>query len=206
MAIVTIKEINAKYTEVLSKYLAAGMSIEARTMSGSQGEMAHIDLTDGKNLYRIIMGTGSARDDSDKLCWSYETIEIEVRKYEIPAHINSMTTIWNSKGELIEHYVWFEIEPYRKENRVCVESIEEIKAIRDKKLEHYKNDRETKEVEIQLTPERQKKIADICRKRPGYKSIRTQGITKLIKKNGRYVITIDRKGTIRTISLSLQNN
>lgn len=41
-------DINRKFTETVSSYIAQGYIINTASMSGSQGEVAHIDLTNGK--------------------------------------------------------------------------------------------------------------------------------------------------------------
>lgn len=43
-------DINRKFTETVSSYIAQGYIINTASMSGSQGEIAHIDLTDGKQI------------------------------------------------------------------------------------------------------------------------------------------------------------
>ena len=57
-------DINKKYTATVAEYLANGYTINTRTMSGSQGDYAHIDLTDGtevipncENDYRPLWNT-----------------------------------------------------------------------------------------------------------------------------------------------------
>lgn len=57
-------DINKKYTATVTEYLAKGYTINTRTMCGSQGDYAHIDLTDGsevipncENDYRTLWNT-----------------------------------------------------------------------------------------------------------------------------------------------------
>ena len=40
-------DINREFTAAASSYMAQGYYINAGTMGGSQGEVAHIDLTNG---------------------------------------------------------------------------------------------------------------------------------------------------------------
>ena len=48
-------DINAKFTAAVNNYLAQGYIINTASMSGSQGEVAHIDLTNGKqNRLEVI--------------------------------------------------------------------------------------------------------------------------------------------------------
>lgn len=48
-------DINRKFTAAVSSYMAQGYYINAASMSGSQGEIAHIDLTDGKQIVRVLL-------------------------------------------------------------------------------------------------------------------------------------------------------
>lgn len=46
-----------RFTTIVTDYMAKGCTINTRTMSGSQGDFAHIDLTDGTKVIRIIVDT-----------------------------------------------------------------------------------------------------------------------------------------------------
>jgi uncharacterized protein YeeX (DUF496 family) len=48
-------EINRRYTEAVAEWLAKGYTINTATMSGTQGEFAKIDLTDGKEIIRVVV-------------------------------------------------------------------------------------------------------------------------------------------------------
>lgn len=50
-------DINKKYTATVAEYMAKGYTINTRTMNGSQGDYAHIDLTDGTEVIRIMVDT-----------------------------------------------------------------------------------------------------------------------------------------------------
>lgn len=43
-------DINKRYTAVVAEYLTNGYIINSRSMCGSQGDYAHIDLTDGTEV------------------------------------------------------------------------------------------------------------------------------------------------------------
>lgn len=48
-------DINKRYTEIVAEYIAKGFTINTATMSGHQGEIAKIDLTDGSEIVRILV-------------------------------------------------------------------------------------------------------------------------------------------------------
>lgn len=50
-------DINREITAAASSYMAQGYYINAGTMGGSQGEVAHIDLTNGTEIIRVLLTT-----------------------------------------------------------------------------------------------------------------------------------------------------
>ena len=50
-------DINREFTAAASRYMAQGYYINAGTMGGSQGEVAHIDLTNGTEIIRVLLTT-----------------------------------------------------------------------------------------------------------------------------------------------------
>ena len=54
------QDINRIYTEKVAELLACGYQINTETMSGSQGEWAHIDLTDGSEILRVLVDSHSS--------------------------------------------------------------------------------------------------------------------------------------------------
>lgn len=48
-------EINKRFTEIANEYLQSGYTFNTATMRGSQGEIAHLDLTDGTKVIRIVL-------------------------------------------------------------------------------------------------------------------------------------------------------
>ena len=51
----TKQDIRQIYTQKVSELLAQGYQINPETMSGSQGEMAHVDLTNGSEILRVLI-------------------------------------------------------------------------------------------------------------------------------------------------------
>ena len=52
------------YTQKVAELLAQGYQINPETMGGSQGEMAHIDLTNGSEILRVLIETHGGYGDS----------------------------------------------------------------------------------------------------------------------------------------------
>ena len=60
-------DINQKFTAKVAEYIAKGYTINAATMSGSQGEVAHVDLTDGKQVVRVLLDSFTEYDSFNSL-------------------------------------------------------------------------------------------------------------------------------------------
>jgi hypothetical protein len=46
-------DINKRFSEIVAEYLSKGYAINTATMCGTQGEIAKVDLTDGKEIIRV---------------------------------------------------------------------------------------------------------------------------------------------------------
>lgn len=53
--ILTYTDINEEYTSVVAGYLRRGYIINTATFNGHEDEIAHIDVTDGKKVVRILL-------------------------------------------------------------------------------------------------------------------------------------------------------
>lgn len=63
-------DINRKFTETVSSYIAQGYIINTASMSGSQGEIAHIDLTDGKQIVRVLLDSFTEDEVQEWFMWN----------------------------------------------------------------------------------------------------------------------------------------
>ena len=91
----TKNDIRSIYTQLVSDLLAKGYQIHPETMGGSQGEMAHIDLTNGSEILRVLIETHGGYGDSygDLL-----TIRVGRCTEPITSHWH---IIWNNKLETL---------------------------------------------------------------------------------------------------------
>lgn len=100
-------DINKRYTEIVAEYISKGYAINTATMSGSQGETAKVDLTDGTEIIRVMIATFSD--------WraSLEGVEITVGKVmdeDVRPHSNSgWATIWNNRLEILSTERFYKI-------------------------------------------------------------------------------------------------
>lgn len=91
-------DINKQYTATVAGYLAKGYTINTRSMCGSQGDYAHIDLTDGTEVIRIMVDTFHRRkelrsiiDQLEELRDALETLKEEEEEYmeNMPENLQS---------------------------------------------------------------------------------------------------------------------
>lgn len=100
-------DINRRYTEIVAEYISKGYAINTATMSGSQGEVAKVDLTNGKEIVRVMLNTFFNHGD----LW-LEGIELAVGRCTdstVPNSSNDYNTFWSSNSEIIFSEKFFEI-------------------------------------------------------------------------------------------------
>ena len=106
-------EINRKFTETVAAWIAKGYTINTATMSGSQGELAKIDLTDGKEIIRVDMRrTGKPFEKVGDRYYSFEGIEIAVGRITDKVQPNTHDTwsvAWTSHMEVLSSEAFYEI-------------------------------------------------------------------------------------------------
>lgn len=94
-------DINKRYTEIVNEYLTMGFTINTATMSGSQGEVAKIDLTDGSEIIRVLIRSFSDYGNTDG---GYEIVVGTAMDKVTPHDSDKMRNlIWDSN--LGVHYV-----------------------------------------------------------------------------------------------------
>lgn len=101
----TFKDINEKYSNIIHHYMMNDYVINSTTMSGSQGEIAHIDLTNGKEIIRILVERFYSYTDY------IDGVKIVVGKCtdKVTPHTNhGFNTIWNEHLELIQEGRFYE--------------------------------------------------------------------------------------------------
>ena len=99
--------INRRFTEIVAEWMAKGYTINTASMSGSQGETAKIDLTDGKEIIRILLERFS------DYAANVEGVEIIVGKAldadVRPNSNDNWGTLWNNRLEVLQQERFFKI-------------------------------------------------------------------------------------------------
>lgn len=94
-------DINQKFTAKVAEYIAKGYTINTATMSGSQGEVAHVDLTDGKQVVRVLLDGFTEYDSFNSLSGLEIVVGTPADKV-VPYDTARYNTIWNNRLEIIE--------------------------------------------------------------------------------------------------------
>ena len=104
------QDIRNIYTQKVTELLNQGYTIFPDTMNGSQGEIAHIDLTDGSQILRVLLERG--------LCWSHtgdgfcgDVVTLTIGRAAADAWVGEHWdgTIWNNRLAKIFEISWAEV-------------------------------------------------------------------------------------------------
>lgn len=181
-------DINKRFTAIVAEYMAKGYTINTRTMSGSQGDYAHIDLTDGTEVIRIMIDTFHEWTDI-----SLDGLEIIVGRADsevIPNCENDYYTLWNTKLDIIRRERFYEVGADRRHGKFYG-TLEEAIAAQHLKVQRYiakHQDSKTEDVTFKAT-----EIAKrIIRREFKVKRICESDIT-VTKYNGTYTIKYKNK-------------
>ena len=125
-------DINKRYTEIVTEWIGKGYTINTSTMSGSQGEKAKIDLTNGTEIIRILVCTFHDWDENT------DGVEIIVGKCtdKVKPHDGiGYDTIWNDRLEVLHQERFYKIGRNRSD---YYGTQAEAKAAADKSIERYR--------------------------------------------------------------------
>ena len=96
-------EINRKYTEKVAEYIGAGWMINTGTMSGSQGEVAKVDLTDGNRIVRVMMNKVS-----NNYRYGFKISVGYAKPKSIPNSFDTWQTIWDGELDIVSQEVFYQ--------------------------------------------------------------------------------------------------
>lgn len=108
-------DINRKFTETVSSYIAQGYIINTASMSGSQGEIAHIDLTDGKQIVRVLLDSFTEWEDYNQLEGLKLVVGIAADNVK-PNDNQRRDVIWNNRLEVISCEKFYKLSSNRDDS------------------------------------------------------------------------------------------
>lgn len=121
----TIKDINKLFTDKMLEYINQGYTVNSSTMSGTQGELAKVDLTNGKEIIRLYLDHRC----SVKNNYLYFIAERFTGKKYLTRFDR---TIWNGNGEKVFEKRFAEVE---RDKYYIDENNEEYKTIKAKQAD-----------------------------------------------------------------------
>lgn len=181
-------EIMKIFTAKVAELMAQGMWINGETMSGHQGEICKVDLTDGQRLVRVLM----ADDRTD----FYDTIVIlvgEARDDNWKKH----STVWNDNLAESERAVFYKIrrdwyvDSFQEAERVYAIHEDRVKARR------LENQNWNGDIKVEL-PGAADKVLSFVRRQPRCKSVKLSQITSVYKTIIRHRGTVEVRYIVET--------
>lgn len=122
------KDIEKIYTDTIMEYMKNGYRVNSSTMNGSQGEMAKIDLTNDKEVIRIMLNRGTSFRD---VYWA------DYIKFTIGRNTNKLRgdyhdIIWNESLEIISETIFYKIGTHGDYYGTREEAIDSLKKSYDR--------------------------------------------------------------------------
>lgn len=171
-------EINKKFTAKVAEYIMQGWTINAGTMNGSQGEIAKVDLTNGKEVVRVMLGTDYTHERIGDRFYCFDKVQLIVGRPDSHIRVNESRdydTIWNNRLDVIYCEEFYKIGRGRPD---WYGTKEETMAAQDKNLDRYMARQESKE---ELPDKAKAIILPLIRRMPKCKSVTIREIGPVIK-------------------------
>ena len=185
-------DINKMFTSKVSEYIGKGYHINTATMGGSQGEIGKVDLTDGRELIRVLLESGSEikTEIERRGSYIYDFVKLTVGRATGRFQLDTASTwdtVWNNRLEVIESKSWYEINERGRE--VWYGTKLEAEAAHEVRHKRY-NAADVSEIVWETKSEVAKKaVLPVIKREPGMKSCKASDITKI-----RHWVEIDRHG------------
>lgn len=180
-------DINKRYTEIISEYMAAGYTLNSSTMTGSQGETASIDLTDGKEIIRVLVSRFNDWGDNA----SFEGVDIIAGRADLseritPNNDSTWGTIWNDRLQVLRKERFYQVGESRQGSKFYGTQ-EEAEAAYLLRFQRYKSKREIK---AQAAPT--EKMLEVARRvvceKLGVKRVNNTDVKIAKNSDGKYVV------------------
>ena len=101
-------DINKRFTEIVSEYIAKGYTLNMASMNGSEGEISKVDLTDGKEILRVLIRRFDDCESLDSLTGVEITVGRVPEEDRVAPHDDSSWfTPWNNHLEQLRQERFF---------------------------------------------------------------------------------------------------
>lgn len=186
-----MKDIKAAATKIVSTYIGWGYTL-SETMSGHQGELLKVDLTNGTEIIRVLI------DDRRHYFDMLDEVAIEIRRYVFGKDIrNEKSNVWSNQGELIAESIYYKLARYSDgdwytDNKDEADSVQAIKEERREiRFSSSKSD-------VYTDDKRKALVLGYVRKQPRCKSKKASDIESVVKYGNTYRINM-RNGNVYTL-------
>ena len=193
------QDIRNIYTQKVTELLAKGYTIFPDTMNGSQGEIAHIDLTDGSEIVRVLLERDTHWEREEGGYWG-DIIRLTVGRAGKETWVGNTWdgTVWNNRLEPRFEIKWAWLGANRRNDWYV--SMDEGKRISRLQWKRYR----AQQVERRETLGDAFKSAALkwLRKQPRMKTCKLEDIEKVERfwdHNGKRSFEITAKGKRYTI-------
>ena len=179
-------DINQKFTAKVAEYIAKGYTINTATMSGSQGEVAHVDLTDGKQVVRVLLDSFTEYDSFNSLSGLEIVVGTPADKV-VPYDTVRYNTIWNNRLEVIESERFYEIGSSKRRGNTFYGTKAEAEQAEALSVERYKAKSKTSPY-IDLTDRYLPLAVSIVKKRTGCTRVQKANV-RIHKDSNGYIVS-----------------
>lgn len=180
-------DINKRFTEIVTEYLANGYTINTATMAGSQGEVGKVDLTDGTRVVRVLLD--GFVDTSDR--YYIEGLKITVGEAEgiVPNLKDRGDAIWNERLKVLSSECFYVVGRSHRHGAVygTREQAEAAECLRVKRYGTSTSSRQTESI-IKKYPQAVELAKRIIRREFGVKRIQQDDVC-FCKCDGAYVVS-----------------
>ena len=173
------EQINRRFTEKVAELLSQGYIMNSTTMGGSQGEIAKVDLTDGKKIVRVMLSTEHDWERIGDRFYTFDkvilTVGVNTDKVRIHGSDRFCDTIWNQHLADITTEEFYQIG--RRGNWYGTK--EEAVAQQDKTMERLDLEKGGKDITSEAAA---RIVLPFIRRQPRCKSVTVGDIEKIKKK------------------------
>ena len=173
-------DINCEFTAAASSYMAQGYCINAGTMGGSQGEVAHIDLTNGTEIIRVLLTTFNNYLGTEGV----ELIVGRVKDDIKPNQEERWSTVWNERLEVISSKKFYRLNNRAQDGFYGTE--EEANAAEEKRFDRYKS-RRSNDSAVDVTTKAAPMVKRYIHEKFGVRRV-VMGDIKVTKNCGKYTV------------------
>ena len=175
----TYTDVNNRFTQIVVEYIGKGYTFNTSSMGGSQGEIANVDLTNGKEIIRVVVSSfNNWRENVEGVEITIGRSTDNVRPHSGQLH----ETVWNSHLEIIHTEYFYKISRYSN----FYGTREEAEAARNIRHARYAL-REFSRTEYKPSDKAKAIAARIVRNKFGYRRINPAEV-KITKSSNGYCV------------------